>query len=295
MKTYLDCIPCFFRQTIVACKMIGLADNTTKEILDRVALKIPDIEMTASPPAMAAIIHRIIKEYTDNPDPFLEIKQKSNTFVLEIYPHAKKIVEKSKNRLLKAVEIGIAGNIIDYGAPINLDIHSEISKILNSEEEKIKNEDPACFAFDDFTSALRNATTILYLADNAGEIIFDKILLEEIKLEYPHINLSLAVRGEPIINDCTISDALFAGIDKIATIVSNGSDAPGTLLESCSGEFLEIWNKSDLIISKGQGNFESLYRGPGNIFFMFIVKCQVLARDMGRHLQDVILCRNNPE
>lgn len=292
MKTYFECIPCFFKQTIETCRMMGLTDDKTKTILDKLALQIPEIEMAASPPAMAQIIHRMIKQETGNPDPYKELKQKSNEIALGIYPDLKKIVKVSENRLLKAVEIAIAGNIIDYGAIFDLNIDKEIKSILNSEEEKIKNEDTKYFEYTEFIKALNNTKVLLYLADNAGEIVFDRILIEEIKTAYPDIRIYCAVRGYPIINDCTISDTVSSGIDKMVTVISNGTDAPGTILKSCSKEFLDIWNKSDLIISKGQGNFESLSEARGNIFFMFIAKCQVLAKDIGCNLRDVILRGN---
>jgi uncharacterized protein with ATP-grasp and redox domains len=292
MKTYIDCIPCFFKQAIEACKMTGLSDDKTKEVLNKIALQIPEMPMTSSPPEMGMIIHRIIREQTNDPDPYYKIKQRSNEIASAIYPDLKEIVQNSENRLLKAVEIAIAGNIIDYGAIFDLNIIEEINSIVASEEDKIKNVDGKYFAYADFIKALKEAKTLLYLTDNAGEIVFDKILLEEIIAEYPNLYIHIGVRGNPIINDCTIDDATFSEIDKLAPIISNGSDAPGTLLESCSKEFLDIWNKSDLIISKGQGNFESLSHGQRNIFFMFIAKCQALAKDIGCNVRDVILYRN---
>jgi hypothetical protein len=235
----------------------------------------------------------MIKEQTGNPDPYKELKQKSNEIALKIYPELKKMVQNSENRLLKAVEIAIAGNIIDYGTMSNLNIDAEIDLIINSEEDKIRNEDTKYFEYAEFINSLKKTKVLLYLADNAGEIIFDRILIEEIKATYPDIQIYCAVRGYPIINDCTISDTVSSGIDKIVTVISNGTDAPGTILKECSKEFLDIWNRSDLIVSKGQGNFESLSEAQGNIFFMLMVKCQVLAKDIGCNLRDVILCRNH--
>jgi uncharacterized protein with ATP-grasp and redox domains len=293
MKTYLDCIPCFFKQAIEACRMTGLPAAKTKLILDMVALHVPEIQMTWSPPEMAAVIHRIIREQTQNPDPYQELKRKSNETSSKIYPELKRMVRNAKNRLLKAVEIAVAGNIIDYGAPFELDINKEFNSILESEEDKIKNEDSKYFSYVDFIKALKDAKTLLYLADNAGEIFFDKVLLEEIIAAYPRIKIHVAVRGFPIINDCITADAMAAGIDKLATLVANGSDAPGTILSSCSREFMKIWNQSDLIISKGQGNFESLSEAEGNIFFMFIAKCRMVAHDIGCNIRDVILYKNN--
>jgi len=271
--------------------MTGLSDDKTKSILDKVALEVPGINMFSSPPEMARIIHRIIREQAGNPDPYKHLKQKSNEIVLAAYPDLKKIVRESEDRILKAVEIAVAGNIIDFGALFNLNINKEISAILDVGEEKIKNKDSEYFAYKDFIRSLENTKTLFYLADNAGEIVFDRILMEEISAFNPSIKIYCAVRGAPVLNDCNIDEAVSAGVDKLATIISNGVDAPGTILDLCSVEFLNIWNKSDMIISKGQGNFESLSHARGNIFFMFIVKCSVLARDIGCHLRDVILCR----
>ena len=247
MKTYLKCIPCFFKQAIEAGKMTGLPDDEIKTILDKVAMQIPEIDMTSSPPVIGRIIHKIIREQTNNPDPYKEIKQKSNEIALAIYPNLKKIVQNSESRLLKAVEIAIAGNIIDYGAIFNLNINKEINLILNSEEDKIKNESTKHFAYIDFIKFLKRTNVLLYLADNAGELVFDRILIEEIKAAYPGISIYCAVRGNPIINDCLINDAVMCGIDKITTVISNGSDAPGTILDLCSREFMDIWIKSDFL------------------------------------------------
>ncbi|MBN2534428.1 MAG: DUF89 family protein [Spirochaetales bacterium] len=292
MKTYLDCIPCFFKQSIEACKMIGLSDDKIKSILDKVALHLPEIKMLCSPPEMGGIIHRIIREQTNNPDPYKELKEKSNEIALTIYPDLKRIIQNSENRFLKAIEIAIAGNIIDYGAIFDLDLNKEIRFLLDSEEEKMKKEDSKYFTYTDFIESLKNAKTLLYLADNAGEIVFDRILIEEIIALYPAIHIYCAVRGYPVINDCTVVDAVSAGIDRFVTVISNGLDIPGTIVKSCSEEFRNIWNQSDLIISKGQGNFESLSVTKKNIFFMFIAKCQVLTRYIGCNVRDIILCRN---
>ncbi|MBN1412367.1 MAG: DUF89 family protein [Spirochaetales bacterium] len=293
MKTYFECIPCFFKQAMEACKMINLPAEKTKAVMDAVALEIPRLDMTASPPEMAMIIYRIIREKSNNRDPYLRIKRKSNETALAVYPGLKKIVKRSRNRLLKAVEIAIAGNIIDYGALSDLDLNKEIRAVLNSEEKTLEKEKNIYFNFDGFRDSLEKAKSVFYLADNAGELVFDRILIEEIRDMYPDIKIFCAVRGYPAINDCLMQDAITCGIDRLATVVSNGSDAPGTLLESCSREFLDIWKSSDLIISKGQGNFESIADQKENIFFLFIVKCGVLARDIGCRLRDVILYRGN--
>lgn len=289
MKTYIDCFPCFFKQCIAACKLIELSEEKTKSIIDKVAAIIPQIKMTATPPEIGAIIHKIIRNETGIPDPYRKIKEQSNKLAQSISPGLRKRISQSANPLLTAVEIAIAGNIIDYGAFSQINIDEEISKILKNEDAHINQESKKYFDFSSFEKALEKCSTLLYLGDNAGEIAFDKILLEVIKKRFPKIKIYFAVRGAPIINDALESDALDLKIHEVAEIINNGSDAPGTILESCSEKFKKIWKQSDLIISKGQGNFESLSEEKSNIYFLLIVKCQVLARDLGCELRDVIL------
>lgn len=291
MNTYLDCIPCFFRQVIEACRMINLSDEGTKDIIDAVSLQVPLFEMTSPPPETASIIHRIMRKRTNNPDPYEKIKRESNSLAMKIYPNLKRMVRNSENRLLKAAEIAAAGNIIDYGALFDLNIENEIESILNPADGKIGSDFFRYSVYTAFLNSLENSKTLLYLADNAGEIVFDRIFMEEIIDSFPRIKIYCAVRGHPVINDCTLDDAVSTGIDSFAAVISNGSDVPGTILDSCSPEFSRIWDRSDIIVSKGQGNFEGLWgvKGVrGNIFFMFIAKCPVLAGEVGCNVRDAV-------
>ncbi|MBN2738337.1 MAG: DUF89 family protein [Spirochaetales bacterium] len=289
MKTYLECYPCFLNQSIAACKMLHLSENECKTILNKVALLIPEIDTKATPPEIGSLIHKIIREETSIQDPYKEIKRHSNQLALKIYSHLKNRVIKSDDPLLTAVKLAIAGNIIDYGAITNLDIEKEIAKILQNEDELITKEKQQYFSYQPLKKSIESAKTLLYLGDNAGEIIFDKILLEEIKTQNPQIKIHFAVRGGPIINDALEEDAITAGIHNIAEIINNGATIPGTIIDKCSEPFKKIWQNSNLIISKGQGNFESLHPSKANIYYMLIVKCQVLARDLGCSLRDIIL------
>lgn len=289
MKTFLDCIPCFFKQAISACRMIGLEDGKIKIVLDEIGHCLSSIELSSPPPEMGRRIQKIIREKTGNADPYKQLKRDSNRVALALYPLIKEKVTSAENRLLKAVEIAIAGNIIDYGALSDLDIKNEVERIVNSEKQTIRCEDEELFSFFDLVASLEKAETILYLADNAGEAVFDRVLLEEIVDTYPYKKIYFAVRGRPIINDCLTSDALECGIQNSAEIVSNGSDAPGTLLHLCSEEFNDLFNKSDMIISKGQGNFESISGTEKDIFFMLVVKCNVLANFIGCKVRDAVL------
>ncbi len=289
MKTYLDCIPCFFRQALEAARMAGASEETQKEILDKVAGILPEFSLTSSPPEMARIIHGVVKKYTGIDDPYVEVKKKSNNLALGIYDRLKGKLEKSHQRLLMAIKLAVAGNILDYGVKNSLDVDKELEKILAEEKRVIDIENNTLFNYPQFQKAIDNARTILYLADNAGETAFDRILIEEIKNMDNGKNIIYAVKEKPAINDALTEDAYFCGIDKSAQVVSSGSDLPGTVLSLCSKDFLKIFNKADLIISKGQGNYESLSSATGPIFFLLVAKCPVIARDIGCRVGDVIL------
>ena len=177
---------------------------------------------------------------------------------------------------MTAIRIAIAGNIIDFGANWDFDIENETYKVLEMNF--------AVCDYNGFKNKLDKAPKILYIGDNAGECVFDRILIEEIKKPVTYV-----VRGVPIINDATYEDAVQAGIDGVATILSSGTDAPGTILETCSPEFKEVYKNSEFIISKGQGNYEALSKEKRPIFFLLKTKCNVVADDIGVDNGDIVL------
>ena len=289
MKTYLDCIPCFFKQALESGRIAGASKRKQKIILDEVARQIPKISLNASPPQIARVINRILQKITKNNDIYAQIKKDSNRLALNIYDHLKRKVLHSSDRLLIAVELAIAGNIIDYGAKNSLNVDDELAKILNAETKAIKKENKTIFDYEKFKQVLKQSKTILYLADNAGETVFDRILIEEIKRIDETKEIIYAVKEKPVINDALMEDAFACGIEKNAQVISSGVDSPGTVLSLCSSKFLKIYRKTDMVISKGQGNFEALSQPKRPIFFLFIAKCPVIAKDVGCKLGDVIL------
>ncbi len=289
MKTYLDCIPCFFKQALEAARIAGASQKIQKRILDKIAIAIRKFPLSSSPPEMGQIIYGLVRRETGNADPYVKIKAKSNKLALRIYSRLKKKVNYSRHKLLTALELAVAGNIIDYGVKNSLDVDKELKKILSEENKAIRKEGKNIFNYPEFRRALKNAGTILYLADNAGETVFDRVLIEEIKRIDKNKKIIYAVKEKPVINDALIEDARQCGIDKVAQIISSGLDAPGTILRLCSKKFLKIFKKADMIISKGQGNFEALSNVSRPIFFLFMAKCPVVARDVGCNLGDIIL------
>lgn len=229
-------------------------------------------------PKMSRELHVLLKQHSKDPDPYKEQKRQSNDLVLSMYPELKDLVFHSGNYFDTSLRLAIAGNIIDYGISNSFDLHSTIDKVLNSD-----------FAIDDsleLKQALSEAKTVLYMGDNCGEMVFDKLFIETIM----HSNLIYAVRGEPVINDVTLEDALYVGMDRVADLVSNGYDAPSTLLEHCSPDFLDVFNRADVVISKGQGNLEGLLgKTTKDVYFLLMVKCEVIADALGVRKGDFVV------
>jgi len=289
MRTYLDCIPCFFKQALEAGKIAGANKVTQKRILDKLAKDFPKFSLSASPPEIGRDIYAIVKKITQKKDPFAQIKAKSNRLALKIYKKLKNKVAHSSDRLLMAAELAIAGNIIDYGVKNSLNVDTELAKILAQENRSIRQESKVTFDYTSFKRVLKRSSTILYLGDNAGETVFDRVLIEEIKRIDKSKNITYAVKEAPVINDALIKDAIDCGIDRSAKIISSGSDAPGTVLPLCKKSFLSLFNKADMVISKGQGNFEALSGSKRPVFFLFMAKCPVVAQHVGCKVGDIIL------
>lgn len=276
MKTYLECIPCFLRQALEAAKLAGADETVQKEVLDEAARLLPTFSLNVTPPEIAEEVYGIVEKHTGGVDAYRRVKEKSNSMALELYPRLKRLVESSTRPLLSAVRLAVAGNVIDYGVPRSFDIEKEIEECLE--------KDFAVFDFDKFEESIKKAENILYLLDNAGEIVFDRILVEEIGKE-----VVCAVREKPIINDVTLEDARQVDLFSAAKVISSGSKVPGTVIEKCTEEFLKYYNSADVIISKGQGNFETLADEKKPIFFIFKAKCPVVARHLKCSEGDIIL------
>ena len=279
MKTYLDCIPCFFRQALEAARLATDDEVKQREVLNRVALEIPKFPLDATPVEMGRTIHRLIKEITGNQDPYAELKRHYNELAAKMVEKLKPLVRNADDPLQMAVRIAIAGNIIDFGALSNFDLDRSVEESLRF--------DFGVFDYEEFKRQLNASESVLYIGDNAGEICFDKLLIE--LMHEMGKKLIFAVRSVPIINDATVEDAVWCGIDRFAQVIDSGSDAPGTILEHCNPRFLEIFRRADMVIAKGQGNFETLSDAGRPIFFMLKAKCPIVARELGVRTGDIVL------
>lgn len=276
MKTYLDCFPCFMKQTLRSARISTNDETKIKKLLNEVGMMLKDIPMRNTPPETGNIIYKKIAEITGNNDPYKKIKEQNIKEGLALYPKLKKIVKNSDDRLLTAVRLAIAGNVIDLGVNKEFDIVQDVKKILT--------QDFAIFDYEQFKHYLDLHDEILFIGDNAGEAVFDKILIEEL----PH-SVIYVVREIPIINDVTIDEAKYIGIDKLAKIISSGTTAPGTILNLCNDNFIKRFNDASMVISKGQGNYEGLSDVKRSIFFLLKAKCPVIAHHIGVEENDIVL------
>jgi len=234
-----------------------------------------------TPPHVGRIIHRLIKELTGNGDPYRKVKRRYNEIALKMLPDLSERVRAAEDPILTALQLAIAGNIIDFGALSgNFDLAQIVEETLRSEF--------APDGYERFRSALDRAGRIVYLGDNTGEIVFDRILIETL-LRHKPFEIVFVVRGMPIINDATMEDARFVGLDRLVRVISNGSDAPATVLSECSPEMVGIYDAADMVLAKGQGNYESLSEERGPLFFLLKAKCPVVARDLGCEVGDIVL------
>jgi len=282
MKLNLDCIPCFQRQALQAVRFITDDEKLHERVLREVAKKLLESNWDLTPPELAHQIHSIVKRITNENDPYKEVKRESNDLVLKMYPELKEKVNKSRDPLRTAVKLAIAGNIIDFAVLQEFNLEETVREVL---EKK--------FIIDDYQKLkekLKDTETLLFFVDNAGEIGLDKLLVETFLETKKLKKIDFVVKGGPIINDATLEDAVYMGLDGLPNseflTISNGEVGTGP---ARSSQTVKKWIKEhDLVISKGQGNYEGLSEHNG-LFFMLMVKCPIIASDLGVEVGDIIL------
>lgn len=265
-----------------AARVAHLDEYSIKKIFDHVASILPDISLDMTPPEIGMIVYKAIYQATHVKDPYKAIKDACTTYMLSQYDSFVSQIENSPDPLYTALRFAAIGNSIDFGANPEFECPREIQ-----EQEHLDFE--VCH-YDTFKHDLAAAGSILYIADNAGETVLDRLLIERLKKPVVY-----TVRSQPIINDATRDDAQAAGIDRVATILSSGCDAPGTILDLCSEQFLNYFLSADMIISKGQGNYETLSDQKRSIFYILKVKCPVIANDIDIKVGSLVLIKGPRE
>ena len=278
MKTQLECVPCFARQVFDAVAE-AVADPARREVLLRRLLReIAEADWSDSPPAIAQRLHRAIRRELGDPDPYLAVKDRMNRMALDLLPALRARLAAHPDPREAAVRVAIGGNLLDVGAKTQIAAEDLPAHLETIWTQPLRGDVASLFA------AAERARSILYLADNAGEIVFDRLLIEQL----PVGKVVVAVRGAPVLNDAVRADAETAGLPELVPVVDNGSDAPGTILDDCSADFRARFAAADLVIAKGQGNYETLSETDRPIYFLFTVKCPLVAARVGEPVGSLV-------
>jgi uncharacterized protein with ATP-grasp and redox domains len=266
-----ECLICQIKALQKRMDKFEIEEEKRNVLVSRMIQEISTINLDKSySPEITGNILKHLSAHSKVSDPYKMEKEKSNRELLNRYNEFKQRVRNSNNPFDTALRLAIAGNIIDFGPTDNFDVEGTIERVFTS--------DLAIDDSDQLKVEIAKAKTILYLGDNCGEIVLDKLFLETIN----HPNVVFAVRDKPILNDATKKEAIEVGIPEVARLISNGDDTPSTLLHRVSPEFLEIYKSADLIISKGMGNFEGLMdETDPRLFYLLMVKCPVIGKKVG--------------
>jgi len=275
MKINYSCLPCLINQVV---KVAGMTNADHKEILFQDVFRyLSKIDYTETNPEIIGSTFRLLKKHIKNDDPYLEVRNYYNDMFLNMTDMFKHRINQSDLSFEAAIKYAIIGNIIDFN-PIHGGKLDDIMKYFDNVENLILTIDHTKNLIQDITKS----KTLLYIGDNCGEICLDKILIEKIRENNPDIDIYFGVRGAPVVNDSIESDAYRVGIDTYAKIISNGDDSLGTVLTRTSEEFNNIYREAEIVIAKGQANYESLSdQEDKNIYYLLMTKCDVIAADIG--------------
>jgi len=282
MRLHLECIPCYLRQALEAVQMATDDKKLQEQILRKCLIAASEFDTGDSGFVLHSKIQKIIKRILPDSDLYREVKEEYNRMALGLVNKLEEIIKNSKNPFEVSLRISLAGNIIDFGPKVDLNknilqeaIKKSLSQDMDTEKIKLLKEE------------IDNAKRILFIGDNAGEIVFDKIFIENL----PGEKITYAVRGGPALNDATMEDVKMIGMMDSVKVITTGLDMPAAVLSFCSGEFLKEYRISDLVIAKGQGNYEVLCDEKKKIFFLLKIKCPVVAENFnGRYkLGDIVV------
>jgi uncharacterized protein with ATP-grasp and redox domains len=277
MDLHADCLACIARGALDSARLATDDEKLHFEIMQQVFTILGNCRLDVPPPLMALVIQKAVARVTGCTDPYRKIKKQYNDLCLDLYPD---LVRKAAGSGFEiAVRLCIAGNIIDFG------IHGSVGKqkVLDTIDESLSMQITGNVSL--LEKACKESRNILWIADNAGEIVFDRLVLEKLDPD----RVTYAVRGGPTQNDATVEDAHYTGIADFVRVIDTGAAIPGIVLDHCSAEFRTCYEKADLIVSKGQGNFETLDMNDDRIFFVFKAKCPVVAACAGCSLNDMVI------
>ncbi|HQE25844.1 MAG TPA: ARMT1-like domain-containing protein, partial [Candidatus Atribacteria bacterium] len=278
MRAQPECFCCSIRQAQEATEIAGRDKDTIWKVSQEVCAVYARADQNWTPAYMTTLAHDVTKKIVGIEDIFYQLKREHNKAALQFYPQLKEWVKRGDNSLERAVKVAIAGNIIDLGVYREVRVEEVLEEVNHAQWGR--------YEFASWVEDLKNAHTLIYVGDNAGEVVFDRILLEEIS---PGRKVFFVVKGGPISNDALLEDAQEAGIDEVAEILATGQAEVGVVLERAPSSLQKLWKEVDMIIAKGQGNFETLSEEEGNIYFLLKAKCIPVARELQVKQGDLVL------
>ena len=290
MSFNYHCISCNINSVIRIINLLKPGREQSEQIIRDVLKYLSTADYKKSNPEITSDILEIICKSTGDSDPYRDIKEYCNRELLKMHDELSLIINSSPGKFTAALKMAIAGNLIDFSAKYSFNMQEAKQKIIESSAMKLEIDHS-----NELHEKLKYAKSLLYLGDNCGEIVLDKLFIGHIKNEFPCLKVYFGVRGKPVSNDVTFIDAEMTGMNDVAEIIENGDGSSGTVLDRVSGPFREIFNNADVIISKGQGNYESLASAPGeNIFFLFMAKCELVAEALGVGTMAILCIKNAP-
>ena len=276
MEIFLDCLPCALKQVLEASRLATDRPELQENIIEESLKILKNYKKYRTSPEIVKDMHQTVKLITGVSDPYKSVKERDIRAAKEIYPFLKEFADNKHGKLYWAIKTSATGNIIDSAI-------YDTSNFKASLENELTKKFSSC-ALDIFTEKLKTSGNILIIGDNAGETFFDRILIEHLK----GFRITYAVRSEPIINDATMQDAVDSGLNECAEIITTGCGAPGAILSQCGTNFLSVFDKADIVISKGQGNFEALSDCSRPLFFLLKAKCPMIAEKLNVDLNDYV-------
>lgn len=286
-----DCFTCDRNQIHKISTFLELEEVTEKHLLKITDEYLQNCDRTKTNPEIMGEIWKRITKDLENDNPYKEIKVRYNQLLLSLQEDIEKMLEDSKQPLKTALKLAILANIIDFSARHEFNEQSVKDKLMQADTIQLARDDS-----DSLFDTLSKAKTLLYLGDNCGEIVVDKLFIRKIKELYPNLSVTYGVRGQAIVNDVTIEDAMEVKMKDVADILSNGDSSLGTVLNRTSPQFQDVFYNSDVIIAKGQGNFEGLSEvADKKLFFLFMAKCELVADLVGVNKMSIVCIEHSQE
>ena len=270
-RLHPECISCMTKVHLEKCPK-EMPEDKKREYMQRVLKVLAEASDRYGAPVIVRTINEIQNEMFGIKQDYAEIKKHYNQIMMNHEEQVKRKIEQSKDPVKTGIQYAMIGNYIDFGARINVN-QEQLTELLNDNDRFVIDEKQ----YGELTDDLEKAQKMVYLTDNCGEIVMDKLLIREIQKIYPKLKVTVLVRGAEVINDATLEDAMQVGLTEIAEVLPNGTDIAGTWLEEISEEAKTVLEEADVIISKGQGNFETLRKCGKNIYYIFLCKCDLFA------------------